>query len=192
MKIAQLVLAFYVSFTLLSIPIAAQTHDKEHVADFIQCSISIENETWSKNKPIYAVVQIENISEKKVDILGTYGFEVANINDEDVIMERFSPFQYWSPVNIVNATPLDLIDSKVPEGSIHLEPREIKLLTFNLNKLHWNKSASSVWPYKNLFEVVPKGDYDLTFSIETDLRRNSDNIPIVTHVVSNKVRVVIE
>jgi hypothetical protein len=98
---------------------------------------------------------------------------------------------YWSPVNILNRTALKLDAGKVPEGAIHLELHEIKPIDLDVAKLLWNRNISSVWPNHGLFEVVPKGNYDLIFDIETDRRTNSDNNPIVAHIVSNKVRIVV-
>jgi hypothetical protein len=43
--------------------------------------------------------------------------------------------------------------------------------------------------HQGLFEVVPKGGYDLRFNVETDHRVNSDD---VTHIPSQSVRIAIE
>ena len=72
-----------------------------------------------------------------------------------------------------------------------LKPHETKTINLDVAKLFWNRNISSVWPNRRLFEVVPKGNYDLSFDVETDRRNNSDNIPIVTHIASNKIGIVV-
>jgi hypothetical protein len=190
MRIANSLWAFcfgcFVLFLAFPLSFNAQTQGREYVADFIRCSIEIETETWSQGKPIFVVVQVKNISDKAVSVLGTYSFELTTVSDD------VPPMAYWSPVNILSGTPLKLRAGKVPEGAIHLEPGETKAMKFELTKLLWNKSISSVWPDQRLFEVVPKGNYDLIFGVETDRGKNSENIPIVTHIASNKVRIEVE
>jgi len=99
---------------------------------------------------------------------------------------------YWSPINILSGTALKLEAGKVPQGTIHLEPHETTAIILDVTKLFWNRNFSSVWPNQRLFEVVPKGNYDLIFDVQTHGRENSEDTSIVTNIASNKVRVVIE
>lgn len=171
----------------------AQSKSEEPVAASIECAIEAESETWSRGGPILVAVKIRNISDKAVDLVGWYSFELTKDSDSP-------PTGYWSPVNILNGTPLKLetesewlekgiVVGKVPQGAIHLEPHETKEMKFDVTKLSWDKSISSIWPNHGLFVAVPKGDYDLIFDIQTDSRKNSQNVPIFTHIASNKVGV---
>jgi len=128
-------------------------------------------------------VRIRNISDGPVDLVGTYSFELTGADSQ--------PVAYWSPVNIQDGSPLKLDDGKVPTGTIHLKPHEIKTINIDVSKLLWNRNLSSVWPNQSLFEVVPKGNYDLIFDVETHRRTNSANNPMVIHIASNKVRIVV-
>lgn len=195
MRIARFIRAFYfcalILFLCLPLELHAQTEGKEYVADFFQCSIEAETQSWSQGRPIFVVVQLKNVSGEDANLLGIYSFELRGV----------PPAPYWSPVNILSGTPLELETEsegltkgggRAPKGAIHLEAGETKAMRFDLSKLLWNKSFSSIWPYQKLFEVVPKGNYDLIFDVETDRRKNPDNIPYVTHKASNSVRIVVE
>jgi len=165
----------------------AQIEAKQNVSDSIQCSIETETESWSTGKPTIVVVQLKNISDTDLDLVGIYSFQLKGI-----------PGPYWSPVNILSGKPLELeyegngTGGRVPEGLIHLQAGETKAMRFDLSNLLWNQSVSSRWPFQKLFEVVPKGIYHLIFDIQTDRRVSSDNIPDVTHLASNGVRIVVE
>jgi len=160
----------------------AQSKPKD-VADLIQCSIETETGTWSLGTPLSVTVKIKNISNGSVDIVGGYSLELTRADD--------SPMKYWSPVNILDGTPLKLDAGKVPQGAVHLESHETKAINLDVTKLFWDRSISSVWPNRRLFEVVPKGNYDLIFDVETDRRQNLDNIPIITHIASSKIGIVV-
>ena len=160
----------------------AQSKPKD-VEGLIQSSIETETGTWSRQSPLSVAVKIKNISDGPVDLVGIYSFQLTSADAQ--------PMAYWGPVNILDGSPLKLDDGKVPKGTIHLEPHEIKAINFDVSKLLWNRNISSVWPNQSLFEVMPVGTYDLIFEVETDRRTNSDNNPIVTHIASNKVRIVV-
>ena len=169
-------------FLCYPLELHAQSKPKD-VAGLIQCSIETETGTWSRENSLSVAVKIKNISNGPVDLVGGYSFQLTRVDDP--------PMAYWSPVNILDGTPLKLDAGKVPEGAIHLEPHETKAINLDVTKLFWNRNISSVWPNQRLFEVVPKGNYDLIFDVETHRRKNSDNIPIVTHIASNKVRIAV-
>lgn len=177
-------------FLCLPPDLHSQTEGKEHAADSVRNSIEVEKENWSESKPIIIVVRLENISDKDISFLGIYSFELKG-----------APGLYWSPVNILSGKPLELENEseglkrgggRVPKGAIHLDRHETKTMKFDLSTLLWNKSFSSVWPNQKLFEVAPRGNYDLIFSIETGWQAKSDNTDDVTHIPSNSVRIVIE
>lgn len=193
MRMGRVLRAFCLGCLILSpclpLDLHAQTVGKEDVAGSVHCTIEVEAETWSQSKPIIVGVQLKNITDRDVKLLGIYTFELRGV----------PPIPYWSPADILSGKPLELEydgdgigGGRVPRGAIHLEPGETKALRFDLSNLLWNISGSSRWPHQRLFEVVPKGDYDLLFSVETDQRLNADNIPDVTHIPSNSVRIVVE
>jgi hypothetical protein len=169
----------------LPLELHAQTEVQRSLADSIHCSIEVEAEKWSRDKPIVVVVRLKNISDRDLDLLGIYSFEL-----------RGNPTTpYWSPVDVLSGKPLQLVyeDSsgggRVPKAVIHLGAGDARSMNFDLSNLLWNSSFSSRWPHQGLFEVVPKGGYDLIFNVETDHRVNSDD---VTHIPSQSVRIAIE
>ena len=192
MRIARVLRTFCFVCVILSpclpLELHAQTEGKKYLADSIRSSIEVEAETWSQGKPIVVVVQLENISNSDVDLLGIYTFELRGD----------PPTPYWSPVDVLSGKPLQLVyeDSggggRVPKGAIHLAAGDTKSMRFDLSNLLWNQTLSSRWPHQSLFEVVPKGNYDLIFNVETDHRVNSDNSPDVTHIPSRSVRIAVE
>ena len=160
----------------------AQSYPKD-VAGLIQSSIETKTGTWSRETPLSVAVKMKNISNGPVDLLGIYSFQLIRVDDP--------PMVYWSPINILDGTPLRLEGGKVPKGAIHLEPHEIKQIDLDVTKLLWDRTISSVWPNQRLFDVVLKGNYDLILDVETVRRTNSENNPIVAHIASNKVRIVV-
>ena len=186
MQIARCLLPLCFACLTLFLSYSPELHAQSETKDgagLVECSIETETGTWSRESPLAVAVKIKNISKGPVDLVGIYSFQLTRADDP--------PMTYWSPVNILNRTALKLDAGKVPEGAIHLELHEIKPIDLDVAKLLWNRNISSVWPNHGLFEVVPKGNYDLIFDIETDRRTNSDNNPIVAHIVSNKVRIVV-
>ena len=186
MQIARCLLPLCFACLILFLSYSPELHAQSETKDgagLVECSIETETGTWSRESPLSVAVKIKNISKGPVDLVGIYSFQLTRADDP--------PMTYWSPVNILNRTALKLDAGKVPEGAIHLELHEIKPIDLDVAKLLWNRNISSVWPNHGLFEVVPKGNYDLIFDIETDRRTNSDNNPIVAHIVSNKVRIVV-
>ena len=169
-------------FLCYPLELHSQSRPKE-VAGLIQCSIETETGTWALGRPLSVTVKIKNISNGPIDIVGGYSLELTRADDP--------PMKYWSPVNIQGGTPLKLEAGKVPRGAVHLESHETKAINLDVTKLFWDRDISSVWPNRRLFEVVPKGNYDLIFDVETDSRKNSDNIPTVTHLASNKIGIVV-
>ena len=170
-------------FLCYPVELHAQSKPKD-VAVPIQCSIETEPGTWSRGNVVSVTVRIKNIADAPVDIVGHYSFTLTRVDGP--------PIAYWSPVNIPDGTPVELEAGKVPKSAVHLELHETKAIKLEVTKLFWDRNISSVWPNKTLFEIVPKGNYDLIFDVETDRRKDSDNIPIVTHITSNKIRVVVE
>ena len=166
----------------LSYPFELHAQTKE-VVDLIQFSIQTERGTWTRESPLSVAVKIKNVSARPVDLVGAYTFQLTGADEPSTA--------YWSPVNILDGTPLKLDAGKVPKGVIHLQPHETKAISLDVTKLFWNRTLSSVWPNERLFEIVPKGNYDLIFDVETDEGKNPDNIPIVTHIASNKVRIAV-
>ena len=166
-------------FLCYPLELHAQSKPKD-VAGLIQCSVETETGTWSLGTPLSVTVKIKNISNGPIDIVGGYSLELTRADDQ--------PIKYWSPVNILDGTPLKLDAGKVPQGAVHLESHETKVINLDVTKLFWDRNSSSVWPKRRLFEVVPKGNYDLVFDVETDRRKNSDK---VTHIASNKIGIVV-
>ena len=193
MRLVRVLRAFcfgwFILLPCLPLELHARTDGSDDVADSIHCLIEVETETWSQGKPVLVVVHVKNISAKDVNLVGIYTFELVGV----------PPIPYWSPVNILTGKPLELeaeVDGvgggRVPKRVIHLGAGETKVMRFDLSNLLWNTTVSSRWPYQKLFEVVSKGNCDLIFKIETDHRVNADNIPDVTHIASNSVRIVVE
>jgi hypothetical protein len=171
----------------LPLELNAQTEQKANSADTIQCLIEA-NPIWTNENPILVSVRLKNASDKEVNLRGIYTFELTGV-----------PGPYWSPVNIRTGTPLELEfasdgngGGRVPRDEIHLEPGETREMKLEVSSLSWNKSVSSVWPHKKLFEVVPNGTYDLRFALEAEGQANSDNTPEVIRVVSNSIRIAVD
>ena len=177
-------LCFGCLILLLYYPLEIHSQSKpKDVAGTIQCSIKTETATWFPGRGFSVTVRIKNIADGPVDIVGHYSFTLTRVEGPALA--------YWSPVNISDGTPVELKAGKVPENALHLELHETKAIELDVTKLFWDRNVSSVWPNRTLFEVVPKGNYDLIFDVETDKGENSNNMSVVTHTVSNKVGIIV-
>jgi hypothetical protein len=168
----------------LSYPLELHAQSKpKDVEGLVQFSIETETGTWSRESSFSVGVKIKNVSDGPIDLVGICTFQLTRADEPSMA--------YWSPVNILDGTPLKLDAGKVPKGVIHLEPRETKAINLDVSKLFWNRTLSSVWPNQSLFEVMSKGNYHLIFDVEKDTRKSSDSIPTITHITSNKVKIVV-
>jgi hypothetical protein len=96
------------------------------------------------------------------------------------------------PLQLAYDSPKKTSGGRVPRAAIRLGPGDTKVMKFDLTKLRWNTSISSVWPAQKLFEIAPKGTYDLLFAIETNDGANPEGVSVVSHLVSNKARIEIK
>jgi hypothetical protein len=182
MKVARCLhtLCFGCLMLLLCYPLELHAQSKpKKVAGLIQCSVETKTGTWSRGNRLSVAAKIKNISNAPVDLVGVYSFQLTRVDE---------PMAYWSPVNILDGTPLKLESGRVPSGTVHLEAHETKTIHIDVSKLLWDRNISSIWPNRELFEVVAKGNYDLILDVQTDWEKNSDN---VAHVASNKIEIVV-
>ena len=122
-------------------------------ANGLRCSIIVETTHWSNGDPAIVSVTVENISEGKIDLRTVPAF---TLND----------MQYWCPVNIAGD---DRDDHRLPANSrsnISLEKGAQIYSRIDISMLGWDQGISSIWPWENLYSIVPTGKYMLRLDIE--------------------------
>jgi len=116
----------------------------------LRCSIIAETTHWSNGDPAIVSVTVENISEGKIDLKTIPAF---TLND----------MQYWCPVNIAGD------DHSLPanaRSNISLEKGTQIYSRIDISMLGWDQGLSSIWPWENLYTIVPAGKYTLGLDIE--------------------------
>ena len=160
-------------------------------ASALKTSIAIDSEKLSPAKPAVVTVKIENDAGSDVDLKAICKFELLRIAD-DAVARDFSMRgdSYWSPLNLSNSTPLQLIanpkmlkhgilEGRVPDEVLHFKKDESKAFEADLTKLYWNESTSSIWPNSNLFKVVSKGRYWLQLTVSSNDVLKSNRIEVM-------------
>jgi hypothetical protein len=66
---------------------------------------------------------------------------------------------------------------------IFLSPGQRQTFEVDLSKLKWERSVASLWPHRDLFELVPPGTYELILCLELHTGETSIKI------YSNRVEV---
>lgn len=177
---------------LLCFVIQTQAQKSADVSSTVKASISIESAVIAKQKPATVTVKIENLSGHEINLKSISSFTLF-ATTEAAIARKFSVNgdSYWSPVDLLNTTPLKLeadpkmlkkgvIAGRVPEAVIHFNANETKTFVLDLTRLNWNATMSSLWPRWSIFEAVPKGNYSLEFTIDSDgdLKSNEVNVTV--------------
>ena len=116
----------------------------------LRCSIIAETTHWSDGDPAIVSVAVENISEGKIDLKTIPAF---TLND----------MQYWCPVNIAGD---DHRLSANARSNISLEKGAQIYSRIDISMLGWDQGISSIWPWEDLYSIVPAGEYMLRLDIE--------------------------
>lgn len=157
---------------------AAQTQSAV-VPPKIKISIVIDSAILSADKPAIVTITLENTSGQELEISSSCSFDLRNLSKESVGRKHvIVGDRYWSPVNITNGTPtqLNIIDpeklkqgiviGRVPQVTFKFAKDETKTFKVDLTKTLWNDAMYSIWPEENLFQIVPKGSYALSLSLQ--------------------------
>ena len=116
----------------------------------LRCSIIVKTTHWSNGDPAIVSVTVENISEGKIDLKTIPAF---TLND----------MQYWCPVNIAgddHSLPANARSNISLEKGAQIDSR------IDISMLGWDRGISSIWPWENLYSIVPTGKYMLRLDIE--------------------------
>jgi hypothetical protein len=153
----------------------------------IKSVISIDSDSLERNRPAIVSISLENLSRCDVDLEVICSFELRAEPDE-ATNSQAQGGSYWSPLDISTGTPLELVDprtqkkattlGRVPRTLLHFRKDEVKTFKVELTKLLWDASVSSRWPYKNLFDEVPKRRYSLVFRVDSNGNLESNAVAI--------------
>jgi len=153
----------------------------------IRCSIEISDSKSTKAKETMVHVKIEHLADEIKNFELSPAFELVKEGSEEL------SDKYWSPVDINSGAP-----RVIPGKSINLTlgSNETRTLDVDLLELNWARQVSSIWPFENLYSVVPPGQYKFYLSIEIPdkgyIKIGNMNIEKKVRVFSNEVMVVIE
>ena len=173
-RTSQLFSVFCLAVLLSTSSVVGQAKREGVVEQPLKLSIKIEAEKIVRGQPVPVEITIENVSGSELDLDTVYSFELLKIADESVARKfAMRGDSYWSPFDIVSGNPLGLkiidpdmqkkgvVVGRVPEDKLRLGIGEVRTYKVELTKLYWNASILSGWPADVLFDVVPKGHYEL-------------------------------
>ncbi len=150
-------LTIWITFILLvSLPrLSAASEGKTDVN--IKCSVEINDSQWAKTKAEQVRVKIENLATEAQSFFVIPSFVLEKIGSGT------SEEAYWSPIGLQDGSARPK-ESK--PDSLTLKQGESRTLDTDISKLNWGRSIAALWPFQNLFSVVPPGQYKFYFDLE--------------------------
>ncbi len=148
---------------------AATKFSSAEDSQYLKCYLETSSSQWVKGSPAIVNVSIENTSSEPKKILISSFFGIGEMTG------------YWGPVK------LSAVSEHLPANThyeLFLKAGQKKTFEVDLAKLKWERSISSIWPHRDLFDLVPSGNYKLSLDIEIDSadiskRINSNNLDII-------------
>ena len=112
----------------------------------LRCAIKVDRSSVSKSDDLVVAVKLQNFSDDKVELECIPAFKMAGC---------------WCPVDLTGES----LRANEPEH-ISLGPGESVDFTADISKLPWDGCMSSVWPRRELYDVLPSGIHDLQLEVE--------------------------
>ena len=162
---------------LLASPLVdrAQTRAEEHrqINHSIRCTIQVQDREWTPTAPAIVRGKLEKLRDGYLEI------QVQPILYLSSERSRAERDKYWGPVDLFRDGPLPTDKRPIGNGGdvVAIKALPIKLafndksdsIDFRVDARHvlWAREISSVWPSRELFDVVEPGNYDLRLVLET-------------------------
>lgn len=159
MKIKTIILIIVLFLT------AQVTFAQEEIVD-IECNLSINETNWIKKTQLSAILTVKNNSEKKVKINlpPRFKLEKEERNNSRVIFGDQYTSKEKEEDYIITERRKDGFSYKIRQFfEFSLKSGESKTLEFNLSKLAWNDTISSILVDFDWYKRIPSGKYNLYY-----------------------------
>jgi hypothetical protein len=166
------------------------TFAQEETVD-IECNLSINKTNWIKNSQLTAILTVKNNSDKevKINLPPRFKLEKEGINNSRIIFGD----QYISKEKeedyIITERRKNGFSYKIRQFfEFSLKVGESKTLEFNLSKLAWNDTLSSILIDFDWYKRIPSGKYNLYYSWGYYVDKDKDTKRLI-NIFSNKISV---
>jgi len=179
-------------FTLIAFFALGQILFAQTKAIDIECNLKISGTEWVKGSTVKATLTVKNNSDKKVKIYLPPGFKLVKqgkkIHDPSSVWgDQYSAKEKDKDHIILKQTKNSTSYKLVQYFEFALKSGESKAVDFDISKLAWNASMSSILIDRDWFNLIPSGNYDLYYYWNYDLGKNEKLRRI--NIVSNKIEV---
>jgi hypothetical protein len=188
MLMKRLLLMIMIGSQIISLPekVFGQNKAESIVANQIKCSVTVEGDSWSRGKPAYALIQLENVSGKDIKFWAGYYFYFNSLASSGYGRRGDG---YWSPAGVVTkdgqlvlvahdlskTLPPGRTSGRFPNEAVSLKKGESKQIKVDLTRLLWQDGISSYWPDGEFFDVIPKGRYWLELEMVVNKQKRDSN-----------------
>jgi len=173
--------------TALFLVVQAAFAQKEAVN--IECNLSINETEWVKNSQLTATLTVKNNSEKEVEINlpPSFKLEKDGINKSRIIFGDQYSSKEKEEDYIVTERRKNGFSYKIRQFfKFSLKSGESKTLEFNISKLAWNDTFSSILVDFDWYKRIPSGQYNLYYSWGYYLDKDKDTKRLI-NIFSNKI-----
>lgn len=157
----------------------------------IECNLSINETEWIKNSQLTAILTVKNNSDKEVQIYLSPSFilEKKGINNSQIIFgDQYSSKEKEKDYIITKKTRNGYSYKIHQSFEFSLKSGESKTQEFNLSKLAWNDSMSSILVDFDWYKSIPNGNYNLYYEWGYYLDKDKKTKRLI-NIFSNKIEV---
>ena len=138
--------------TSISVPPTTQPAATS-TATNIKCSLASDQTRWAKGNTAIISVTLTNLADNKIEMKTIPSFKI----------EKTAGMSYWAPVDLMGQNQPLAANTR---STISLEKGASLNTKTDISKLGWDAGMSSIWPAKDMYSVVPAGEYKLTLEIQ--------------------------
>ena len=158
----------------------------------IECVLTISETEWSKDSKVTARLMVRNNSDKEVKIYLPPHFSLDKQSAGKDSKEKFGN-EFTSKEkeedNIITKRTKKWVFYKIKQFfTFSLKSGESRTVEFDLSKLAWNHSMSSILIDYDWFSKIPSGDYNLYYHWSYKTNKDKKGSPSV-EIFSNKIGV---
>lgn len=179
-------------FVSIAFFVFAQTSIAQNKTVNIECNLSINETEWIKKSPLTATLTVKNNSDEKVEIYLPPNFSLLKEGKEinsprKVIGDEYSSKEKEEDY-IITKRKRNGYSYKIRQFfEFSLNSGESKTLEFNISKLAWNASMSSILVDYDWYNEIPNGNYNFYYIWSYDLGKGKNTRRI--SIISNKISV---
>ena len=140
----------------------------------VRCSIELLDSVWSAKKPAVVHVKLQNETNERIQLLVRPSFRIRQTDAIEID-------RYWCPTTLdEHAEPLGANRHFL----LSLNKGETIDSVADVSQLGWDFGVSSIWPAKNLFDLLDPREYRIHLEMSV---RGSKNTWIESNLVSFRI-----